>query len=149
MGLRTRLVLASTAGVVSGVLTLWIALAVGAEPLSGLGGWAVAGLGIGVAISAGLVLHLTRVPMRTIASVREGLARAAGDHRERDLVLRHPLADGRHGGVRHGDRHLARLAHHHDLLGRLDHAHLGQKPGGVDQAPRRDLRAQALGDQRG
>ena len=77
MGLRTRLVLASTAGVVSGVLTLWIALAVGGGPLPDLGAWAAAGLGIGVAISAGLVLHLTRVPMRTIASVREGLARAA------------------------------------------------------------------------
>ena len=78
MGLRTRLVLASTAGVVSGVLTFWIALAAGGGPLPDLGAWAVAGLGIGVAISAGLVLHLTRVPMRTIASVREGLARAAG-----------------------------------------------------------------------
>ena len=78
MGLRTRLVLASASGVLAGVLTVWIALAVGGEGPPGLGAWAAAGLGIGVGVGTALTLLAIRVPRRTIAAVRDGLARATG-----------------------------------------------------------------------
>ncbi len=78
MGLRTRLVLAGASGVLGGVLTVWIALAASGEASPGLAGWAVAGIGIGLGLGAALTVHVLRVPMRTIAAVRDGLARATG-----------------------------------------------------------------------
>lgn len=78
MGLRTRLVLAGAIGVLGGVLTVWIAVAVGGEGPPGLAAWAVAGLAIGLGVGAALTLHAMHVPMRTIAAVRDGLARATG-----------------------------------------------------------------------
>lgn len=78
MGLRARLVLAGVSGVLGGVLTVWIALAASGEASPGLAAWAVAGIGIGLGLGAALTLHAMRVPMRTIAAVRDGLARATG-----------------------------------------------------------------------
>jgi len=78
MGLRARLVLAGAIGVLGGVLTIWIALAVGGEGPPDLAAWAAAGLGIGLGVGAVLTLCVVRVPMRTIAAVRDGLARATG-----------------------------------------------------------------------
>ena len=78
MGLRTRLVLAGANGVLGGVLTVWIALAASGEASPSLAAWAVAGIGIGLGLGAVLTLHAMRVPMRTIAAVRDGLARATG-----------------------------------------------------------------------
>ena len=78
MGLRARLVLAGASGVLGGVLTVWIALAMGGEAPPGLAAWAVAGLAIGFGIGAALTLLATRVPLRTVDAVRDGLARATG-----------------------------------------------------------------------
>lgn len=78
MGLRTRLVLGGASAVLAGVVTVWIALAAGGEMPSGLAGWVAAGLAVGVGVGAALTVHVMRLPMRTIAAVRDGLARATG-----------------------------------------------------------------------
>lgn len=78
MGLRTRLVLAGASGVLGGVLTVWIALAVGGQGPPNLVAWAVVGLAIGLAVGAALTLHVLQLPTRTIAAVRDGLAHATG-----------------------------------------------------------------------
>ena len=76
MGLRTRLVLAGASGVLASVVTVWIALAAGGETPSGLGVWVAAGLAVGLGVGAALTVQVMRLPMRTIAAVRDGLARA-------------------------------------------------------------------------
>lgn len=78
MGLRARLVLAGASGVLGGVLTVWIALGVGGEAPPGLAAWAVAGLAIGFGVGAALTMLVIHIPLRTVAAVRDGLARATG-----------------------------------------------------------------------